>query len=68
MYLDAPVYIWGVQCIYTAYLTGGVIAIHVGDWREFVRMRREHTRDTGAPKYAQYSAVPTVRQSAVYTA
>ena len=23
MYLDAPVYIWGVQCIYTAYLTGG---------------------------------------------
>ena len=22
MYLDAPVYIWGVQCIYTAYLTG----------------------------------------------
>jgi hypothetical protein len=23
MYLDAPVYIWGVQCIYMAYLTGG---------------------------------------------
>ena len=23
MYLDAPVYVWSVQCIYTAFLTGG---------------------------------------------
>ena len=30
MYLDAPIYIWGVQCIHTAYLTGGRCAYTMG--------------------------------------